>query len=332
MHSLSRMLAEFAVICLAGCGQDARTQRVEALPVADSVRVDAIQAPKRLVAVTFDDLPVARAKHLGLERAQAVTAGLLTQLRSANIPAIGFVNESTLEIGSDPQARTALLRQWLDAGMELGNHTYSHVSFWNTPLEEYKQQILDGERVTRRLLRERGQQPRFFRHTFLNTGPDAKTKQAFEQFLAEHGYQVAPVTIDNEDVMYALAYDNAHARSDAALMDRIGRAYIDHMRESFEFYEQLSKQLFRREPAQVLMLHANTLNADYLDEMILLLRQRGYEFIPLAKALEDPAYESPDSYIGRRGLSWLSRWAITRGENPGEEPRTAKWVQEIAYP
>lgn len=340
MWPLSRRLAGLLVIGFTGCGQDAKSQhardaeaRTSTRPdVADASTVAPTQKPERLVAVTFDDLPLARSNAHSLERAQAVTTGLLNQLKRANIPAIGFVNEKTLEIGNDPRPRIALLRQWLDAGMELGNHTYSHVSFWNTPLEEYKQQILDGERVTRRLLSEHGQQPRYFRHTFLNTGPDAKTKQAFEEFLAEHGYQVAPVTIDNEDVMYALAYDHAHARGDSALMRRIGRAYIEHMRESFEFYEQLSRRLFQREPAQVLMLHANALNADYLGELVLMLRERGYGFVSVAKALEDPAYRSQDSYIGRRGLSWLARWAITRGDDPGEEPRTAKWVQEIAYP
>lgn len=216
--------------------------------------------------------------------------------------------------------------------MELGNHTYAHVSFWNTPLGEYQRQVLLGERVTRPLLAERGQEPRYFRHTYLNTGPDLRTKEAFERFLAEHGYRVAPVTVDNLDVTYALAYDKAYQQGDSALMRRIGDAYIDHMRDSFAFSEALSLRVLEREPAQVLMLHANALNADYVDELAAMLKGRGYGFVPTEVALRDPAYRSRDTYTGRQGLSWLQRWAITRGEEPGREPREAEWVRKVAYP
>jgi hypothetical protein len=34
----------------------------------------------------------------------------------------------------------------------------------------------------------------------------------------------------------------------------------------------------------------------------------------------------------RQGLSWLQRWAITQGEEPGREPREVEWVRKVAYP
>jgi peptidoglycan/xylan/chitin deacetylase (PgdA/CDA1 family) len=255
---------------------------------------------------------------------------LLGQLQRAGIHAVGFVNEGKLS--REQSARTALLQQWLDAGMELGNHTYSHVNFWDTPLATYEQNVLNGERVTRRLLEAHKQRPRFFRHPYLNTGRTIESKQAFERFLAERGYSVAPVTIDNLDVLYALAYDNAYAARDSALMRRVAAAYIDHMRDSFEFFEALSQRLLNREPAQVLLLHANALNADHLHELVAMLRERGYTFVPLDSALKDPAYQLPDRYVGQRGPSWLQRWAITKGMDPGSEPRAPQWVERVAYP
>ena len=41
--------------------------------------------------------------------------------------------------------------------------------------------------------------------------------------------------------------------------------------------------------------------------------RRGHRFITLERALQDPAYRSPDTYRGPGGLSWLDRWALTRG-------------------
>jgi peptidoglycan/xylan/chitin deacetylase (PgdA/CDA1 family) len=327
--------AGLVLACFAcGRGDEPRQTRTEPAsgPASNIVPVATSTAPERTVAFTFDDLPMSRDGAYGLERMQDVTPRLLGQLRRAGIVAVGFVNEAKLDKGGERPARTALLEEWLDAGMELGNHTYAHVSFWNTPLEEYQRQVLRGERVTRALLAERGRKPRYFRHTYLNTGPDLPTKEAFERFLAEHGYQVAPVTVDNLDVTYALAYDNAYHRGDSALMRRIGGAYVEHMRESFAFSEELSRRVLGREPAQVLMLHANALNADYLDELVAMLKGRGYGFVPTEVALRDPAYRSRDTYTGRRGLSWLQRWAITQGEEPGREPREVEWVRKVAYP
>jgi len=287
-------------------------------------RAEVAESP-RAVAVTFDDLPgVGTGELADLE---AITDGLLAQIRAADMPAIGFVNEEKLEARGQREARTAMLDRWLEDGLELGNHTYSHPRFYDTPLEEYQRDVLRGERVTRRLLADRElPPPRYFRHPYLNTGPDLETKEAFERFLARHGYEVAPVTIDNDEWLYAAAYRSAAVRGDSALMRRVGEDYIRYMEDVFAFYEGLSVDLLGREPPQVLLLHANLLNAHWLDELATMMRGRGYRFITLEEALRNPVYDSPDRFIGSRGLSWLQRWAITRGDEPGEHPEVPGWV------
>ncbi len=162
----------------------------------------------------------------------------------------------------------ALLTAWLDAGLELGNHTYSHPNLFSTPLEEFKLDVLRGERVTKRLLGERGLRLRFFRHPFLNTGPSYDIKKAFGEFLAQEGYTVAPVTIDNSEWVYADAYDAAKMCSDTTLATASGDDYLRYMSEVIDFYERLSQDLFSTEPSHVLLLHANQLNADRLGSLI----------------------------------------------------------------
>lgn len=277
------------------------------------------------VAFTIDDLPASRSGSLA--NMQRIHASLLSAFRVAGIPAIGFVNESKLRISGEEAERVRLLTQWLDAGHELGNHGDRHVRFFDASLEAMQADVLDGERVTRRLLAERGQTPRWFRHPTLNTGRDSASRAAFEAFLGDHGYAVAPVTMDNDEWIYAAAYDNARARGDHAMRERLGRDYLRYMDESTRFHEQLARNLFGRDIAHTLLLHANALNAEYVDDLAAMFRRRGYRFVSLAEATADPAYRSPDSYVGPRGLSWLQRWAITRGEPIEEQPSAPNWVQ-----
>jgi hypothetical protein len=53
-----------------------------------------------------------------------------------------------------------------------------------------------------------------------------------------------------------------------------------------------------RQIRQVLLLHANTLNADRFDALAEALVRRGYRFVTLTHALEDPAYCLPDVFVG----------------------------------
>ncbi|MBC8646525.1 MAG: polysaccharide deacetylase family protein, partial [Thermoanaerobaculia bacterium] len=234
------------------------------------------------MAFTFDDLPGTRLRDAA--DARAVTASLLRTISVHRIPAIGFVNEGKLD--ADPalqETLTKALAAWRDAGADLGNHTYSHMRFYGATLEEMQADVLRGERVTSRLL---GRRPKYFRHPTLNTGRSRAAKTAFERFLAHNGYRIAPVTIDNDEYLYALAYDRARGEGDAARMARIGADYIRYMEEIFAFFEALSRDFLGREPPQVLLLHANALNAEYLDELVAMVARRGYRFVSLGAALE----------------------------------------------
>jgi peptidoglycan/xylan/chitin deacetylase (PgdA/CDA1 family) len=281
----------------------------------------------RRVAFTFDDLPAVRFSSVA--EAGAITVKLVGHLRTLGIPAIGFVNEGKLHRAPESAAAlTALLETWLDAGFELGNHTYSHIRLYDNPLEAVQADVVRGERDTRRLLAARGRTPRYFRHPTLNTGPDLQTREAFERFLTLHGYIVAPVTIDNDEYLYALAYDRSRARGDSGVLRRLRADYVRYMDETFGFYEALSDSLLGRQPAQILLLHANALNADVLPALAGMAAGRGYRFVSLEEALRDPAYGLPDRYVGPQGPSWLVRWALTRGLRPAEPPGIPAWVRD----
>jgi peptidoglycan/xylan/chitin deacetylase (PgdA/CDA1 family) len=287
----------------------------------------------REIAVTFDDLPaVSTQRDVGTWK--EITTKLLKSISSNRIPAIGFVNENKLiPEGQRDEARVGLLRMWINAGLELGNHTYSHRSLNNTPLEEFESDTIRGEETISTLLTEKGKKLRYFRHPFLHSGRSLETKKAFESFLGGRGYRIAPVTIDNSDWIFARAYDNAHDAKDDRAMKQVADAYVPYMESKIDYWERQSAALFGREVKQILLVHANSINADHFDEMVRMLRKRGYRFITLDEALKDSAYSSADTFTGAAGISWIHRWAITRGVVKDffkGEPTTPEFVMKLA--
>ncbi len=290
------------------------------------------QKPQRFIAVTIDDLPVVSTRR-DLKNRQEITRKLLAHITKAKIPAIGFVNETKLYTdGKRDEAQVELLRSWLSAGLELGNHTFSHVNIADVPLEKYEDEILKGEVITKELLETKGLRMRFFRHPYLWTGLTLETKSDLGKFLGEHGYTIAPVTIDNSDWIFARAYDNAFDKGDQKLMAQVGAAYVPYLEAKMDYWERQSVKILGREIKQTLLIHANFINSDYLYDIAKMLKKRGYKFVSLEEALKDEAYKLPDNYIRRSGISWLHRWALDKGKEylVPDEPKTPDFVLKAA--
>jgi peptidoglycan/xylan/chitin deacetylase (PgdA/CDA1 family) len=305
-----------------------------ALSLADPECAGAAGRPMREMTVTFDDLPGVVAPGEGIAELRAVTEKLVRAIAAEKIPAVGFVNEGKLApAGARDPERIALLRMWVAAGLELGNHTYSHIDLHRAPLDQFEEDVTRGEETTKALLSSRNMRLRFFRHPFLHTGRSLETRRALEEFLTRRGYRVAPVTLDNSDWIFARAYALAKQRGDRSAAGRVARAYVPYMEAKIEYFERQSVRLFSREIRQILLVHANALNADHFSGLARRLRARGYAFISLERALEDPAYASADTFTGPGGITWLHRWALTsRGQDgilPGE-PATPQFVLEAA--
>lgn len=289
--------------------------------------------PGRAVAITFDDLPFASVPTEDDDYLEKMTARLLQRVQAAQVPAVGFVNEMKLyREGTLDPVRVNLLRSWIRAGFELGNHTYSHPSLNRVPLAAFEADLLRGETVIRPLMQSEGKTLRWFRHPFLHQGTTPEVRAAFRDFLAAHGYAVAPVTVNNSEWVFATAYARAQAEGDEAAARRIGAAYVPYMEAIFTQAEQLAIDLFGRPIRHVLVLHANSLNADYFDALAAMLRQRGYRFITLDDALRDSAYASPLGISGIEGESWLEVWSRQAGLRPTAPPLVPAFVRRWAGP
>lgn len=152
------------------------------------------------ICLTFDDLPVVGLRQKDIRLQRPIIDKLTGTLKRYSIPAIGFVNEGRLYKNGVPDSqRVDLVKRWLNAGLEIGNHTFSHIDYNKVSCREFTADLLKGERLIKKLSAEHGRSVRYLRHPFLHRGNTKEKVDSLATFLAEHGYREAPVTIDNSE-------------------------------------------------------------------------------------------------------------------------------------
>ena len=141
------------------------------------------------------------------------------------------------------------------------------------------------------------------------------------------------MTVDYADYTFAGAYTRELRRGNIEVAEKIKQAYLDQVDVGFNYAERSSLELFGREIPQILLIHCNELNSVTLRESIARMRKRGYAFISLDEAMQDPAYQRPDTFAGSGG-SWLSRSATVMGkrltpETSAARPVVPKWITDL---
>ena len=78
-------------------------------------------------------------------KAQAANQKLLRVLRRHMAPAIGFVNEKTVERLAAPTG-TAIFEAWVSQGLDLGNHSYTHRDANHLTRKSLRRRLCRGRR------------------------------------------------------------------------------------------------------------------------------------------------------------------------------------------
>ena len=293
-------------------------------------------AQQRSVALTFDDLPLALAGSSDKStpdqvqsEARAVNKAILRVLRRHHAPAIAFVNEKQVIRDGHVEQNRGILREWIRQGQELGNHTYSHADLSELTVENFEKEIIDGESSVRLLMSGSAKPLHFFRFPFNHTGETVEKHDAISAFLQQRGYEVATCTVENSDWVFARAYRLMLDRHDAQSGARLRTEYLDYTRQEIEYFNKLNRQVFGHEIPQVMVLHANSLNADMLDQILRIFERLNYKFASLHDAQANPAYRTPDTFVTPFGPMWGYRWAreLNVKVDGRTEPEVPAWVE-----
>ena len=243
-------------------------------------------AESQQVAFTWDDLPA----HGGLpsdESRVEIGKKLIGAMKEAHMPpAYGFVNGAGTE--REPLS-TPMLKEWRDAGLPLGNHTWSHMNLSQRPLEDWEADTLKNEPLLQSLMGS--QDWHWLRYPYLAEGDTAAKREAARAFLAAHGYKIAAVTMSFADYLYNEPYIRCVAKNDSGTITQLEAAYLAAADADITYTRAISKALYGRDIPYVLLMHVGALDARMLPRLLKLYRDRGFTFITLEEAEKDAFYK-----------------------------------------
>jgi peptidoglycan/xylan/chitin deacetylase (PgdA/CDA1 family) len=269
--------------------------------------VPGLAEPDRKIALTFDDLPVLGP--VGYWRPREISNMILRTLKQRDISAAGFVVEERIQ---DDLATFVVLEDWADAGHIVGNHTFAHVDLHQLKAREFLEHVSDGQKYLKLLARSRrGFKFRYLRFPYLHQGDNEKKKKRVAKALYRASYEIAPATIKTGDRRFNRIF--LDVENDDPVRERLKAIYLAHVGEAVDYGEAQSQAVFGRNIPHILWLHCAIATASFLEDTIRMLQERGYSFISMAEALEDPAFSTPEIYAGPLGLSFIDRVAATRG-------------------
>jgi peptidoglycan/xylan/chitin deacetylase (PgdA/CDA1 family)/glyoxylase-like metal-dependent hydrolase (beta-lactamase superfamily II) len=285
---------------------DGVNQAFSAWPLDGTVPTGPLRDAPLQVALTFDDLPSqtlapGRPTVDDPDEQRVMSERILATLDAHDASATVFVNCGHLGDQDDT------LALWRDAGMEVGNHTHTHVNVNRVDLDEWTEDVTACDR----LLREAGTEPRYFRYPYLRRGPP-EIRDAGAAVLAELGYRIAPVTAATSEWRLAQLYDEA----DEAQREVLVEALVDHMVASLRAAAWQVRTRHDLDVPHITLLHVNALQADGLDAVLDRFAREGIEVVPLDEVMQHPWYASRDVQTLDRSLPWQLRIVppLGRGE------------------
>jgi peptidoglycan-N-acetylglucosamine deacetylase len=249
------------------------------------------QNPPQYVAITVDDLPQHGDLPPGMTRSD-IAASMIATFKAKGVPEVyGFMNAK--RIGDDPD-RSASLKLWVDAGLPLGSHTFSHLDLTTHSAEEFESEIVANEPFLQSLMGTRDW--RWFRYPYLHEGDTLEKRRAVRKYLQEHNYKIAEVTLDFEDYAWNNPYARCVAKQDNEAIAWLKSSYLSTAAEYISLGQKMATQVYGRDIKHVLLLHTGAFDSVMLPELLDLLTKQGFHFVTLAEAQKDPAYlRDPDA-------------------------------------
>jgi len=225
---------------------------------------------KKTVAITIDDLPFVgeyRNFHLNM---------MMETMVQQQVPATGFIIASEVRTDNWP-----MLHKFRDAGFGLGNHTFSHANLNRLTVAEYIQEIKKADSMLTPVLTK----PKYFRYPYLAMSNGSKREEILCYLKRKH-YKVAPITIDSKDFAFNQRLLSVPELNRRDYLKELKPFYLDFIWQQTVKAEEHNQYHHKPEESQILLIHANLLNAYVLPDIINLYKEQGYEFVSLNKALK----------------------------------------------
>jgi peptidoglycan-N-acetylglucosamine deacetylase len=246
-----------------------------------------LSATAQQIAFTWDDLPAHAALPQGETRIE-IGHKLIAAMQAERMPQVyGFVNGIALDREPDS---APVLKDWRYAGFAFGNHTWSHMSLNTMDLIDWEADLRKNEPILDKYAE--GADWHWLRYPFLAEGDTLEKRDGARKFLSDRGYRIAAVTMSFGDYMWNDPYARCVAKKDDAAIAQLESTYLQAASDDADYRRAMAKALFAHDIPYVLLMHVGAFDARMLPRLLKLYRQKGFTFITLEEAENDPFYAS----------------------------------------
>ncbi len=241
------------------------------------------------ISFTFDDGSLGNRPNYTFKEWNGM---LLKKLKDANVEAMFFVtgNDKTGTRGKK------LFESWNNNGHKIANHTFSHQNYNDpiTTISEFKDELLKNDEI----IKSYTNYSKFFRFPYLKEGNTKEKVDVFREFLKSQEYRNGYVTIDASDWYIDSRLVKRLRENPKADINGFKKFYLNHIWERAQFYEKLSLEINGRHISHSLLLHHNLAAALFIDDLIKMFKEKGWEIVSASKAYEDPIYSTETNFAG----------------------------------
>jgi hypothetical protein len=224
---------------------------------------------------------------------------ILETLKKHNLQAALFVCGMRIDNDSGRQ----IIQSWDDAGHLICNHSYTHSYFHSAKisLEEFEKDFLKCDSI----IKGYKNFTKLFRYPFLKEGDTKEKRDRFREFLESLDYKDGCVSIDASDWYVDGRLKKALEKDPNTDMTPYKEYYLQHMFDRAKFYNELAVKILGREIPHTILIHHSLLNALFLDDLINMFIQNGWEIVNASDAFKDSVYSlHPDVLPAGESIIW----------------------------
>lgn len=254
-----------------------------------------IEKPK--ICITLDDINyLERPMYKGVERDSIIRA----TLKNKNVKAGLFFIGAYLD---NPTGKS-ILNKWDKEGHYIMNHTYSHLHYDDSTISfsKYSQDFLKCDS----LLNSSKNYKKIFRYPFLEEGNTIEKRAAMREFMQNHNYKPGYVSIPTTDWKINAELETELSKNPKADLKKYKKLYLENVKESAEYYNEISQKVTGRQVNHLILLHHNLLNALFLGDLIDMFKGMGWEVVTPEVAFKDPIYTQYPSVFPSTGSLFLT--------------------------
>lgn len=202
----------------------------------------------------------------------------------------------TVNFISGDSSDAELQAEWLKHGNLLGNYTYDRRKAKKNTTKEFTDNIARNDQLFAPLWKNSPPKQKYFRYPRLKASDDGLDREAVKAYLKQHGYALAPITIDAQDALFSQMYCGAQAKGGTDCINIIKANFFSLLLDTTIRARAIAKEKAGREIKHILVIRSSQLTCDTLAEMLTWFKGLGARFITLDEALKDPFYADGDAH------------------------------------